>query len=174
MSPAAAADTVVEVKDITSKFNFGTGIRLEGPGGITVEDSISSYNGNSGIFVRGRGVDEQSATEVHFKGSVSSHHNADRGISIRNDYAKAFVMGELNTYLNEDDGLGVFEASDSAFFMDGRGKVNSCINVGYDILIRNSPNFIFDGSGDTCYDKAVGPTGPINIGECTNPCPLCA
>jgi len=162
-------NNTVIIEDVTSKYNVGDGMALRNVD-ITMKDSTTSYNGQSGITIIGEEADWP--TKVTFEGTVSSHHNKIDGIDVGDRinaydlpppwYAQVNVNGVLNTYLNGKDGLFIYEevdmqwdmyVGDLGFTVEAGGSVNSCNNNGTDIFNNGNVNFVDEGTdGYTCDD----------------------
>ena len=79
---------------------------------MKVKDSVSSYNGQSGIKMAGEDRNNP-VTVVQFQGMVSCHHNKVHGILVdvgvgrgpTNQFAEVNVAGVLNSYLNKEHGI---------------------------------------------------------------------
>jgi len=179
-------NNTVIIEDVTSKYNVGDGMALRNVD-ITVKDSTTSYNSQSGITIIG----EKAAwpTKVTFEGTVSSHHNKIDGIDVGDRitaldlpppwYAQVNVNGVLNTYLNGKDGLFIYEevdmqgdmyVGDLGFTVEAGESVNSCNNNGTDIFNNGTVNFVDEGTdGYTCDDLVGSGSG---LPACVA-CPSC-
>ena len=173
------------IEDVTAKNNFNFGMGFRGPG-MKVKDSVSSYNGQSGIKMAGEDRNNP-VTVVQFQGIVSCHHNKVHGILVdvgvgrgpTNQFAEVNVAGVLNSYLNKEH--GIFINTDvnmknqnfvNGFTVDESGSFNACNNGRRDITNKGKVKFVDMGMGGyTCNVTATLGAGE-GLPVCED-CPAC-
>ena len=160
-----AVSNAVTISDVTSTLNVFQGAVLIGPV-ITVKDSTFSHNGNRGIATHAEGG-SYDTVNLHFEGTVSSHHNANYGVDFFYmslgfpKTADITVNGVVNTYLNGMIGLHI--QNDSTFSLQitlqgGNSKWNSCQNSQMDFNGAIQDVDIYNGGegGVNFVDEGIG------------------
>jgi len=172
------------IEDVTAKNNFNFGMAFRGPG-MKVKDSVSSYNGQSGIKMAGEDRNN-AATVVQFQGMVSCHHNKVHGIQVDvgrggppNKFAEVNVAGVLNSYLNKEHGIFINTGVNmrnsnfvNGFTVEESGSFNACNNGRRDITNKGKVKFVDMGMGGyTCNVTATLGAGE-GLPVCED-CPAC-